>query len=115
MVYRQLGLLWSRFRVEGRDKSYKFALATPLPACIVALWKRFVPGIWLIFAGCFFVYGILAHRTYMIEVRHFYDQVSVAQTIGFVLPYVLILVALGAFAVTTHFLKWPEVLQNSAD
>ena len=90
-----------------------FAFATPFPACAVALWKRLVPGIWLIFAGCFFSYGMLAQRTYMINVRHFPDQPSVAQTIRFSIPCSLILAALGAFAVVTHVLKWPEVLSRS--
>ena len=92
-----------------------FALVTPLPACIVALWKRLVPGMWLIFAGCFFVYGMLAQREYMIKVRHFYDQPSVSQTIKVSLPYTLVLVALGVFAVTTYRLRWPEVMRRSAD
>ena len=90
-----------------------FALATPLPACTVALWKRLVPGIWLIFAGCFFPYGMLAERAYMIEVQHFNDQPTVSQAIRYCLPYTLVLAAFGGFAVVTHCLKWPEVLSSS--
>jgi hypothetical protein len=71
------------------------ALATPLPACIAALWKRLMPGIWLIFAGCFFTYGMLAERAYMIDVRHFSDEPTVARTIKFSLPCSLVLAALG--------------------
>jgi hypothetical protein len=92
-----------------------FAFATPLPVCVVGLWKRLVPGMWLIFAGCFLPYGMLAERAYMIHVRHFLDQTTVMQTIGSSLPYSLILVALGGFAVITHLSKWPEVLHRSKD
>jgi hypothetical protein len=48
-----------------------FALATPLPVCILALWHRVVAGTWLIFAGAFFTYGMLFQRSYMIHERHF--------------------------------------------
>ena len=122
-----LGGLWgcvasaaSAFTIGANDSTPEilaiiFALATPLPVCIVALWKRLVPGMWLIFAGCFFPYGMLAQRAYMIKVQHFYDQETVLETLRFSLPCTFVLVALGAFAVTTHLLKWPEVLQRSAD
>jgi len=90
-----------------------FAAVTPLPACVIALWKRLLPGMWLIFAGCFFPYGMLSERAYMIAVRHFYDQPTVAQTVGFSLPFTLVLAAFGAFAIVTHVLKWPEVLGSS--
>jgi hypothetical protein len=70
---------------------------------------------WLIFAGCFFPYGMLAQRAYEIKVRHFYEQGTVLQTLRFSLPYTFVLVALGAFAVTTYLLRWPEVLQDSTD
>ena len=92
-----------------------FALATPLPMCIVALWKRLVPGVWLIFAGFFFIPGMLAQRTYMIGVRHFPDQPTVGQTIRFGLPLTVALTALGAFAVVTHQLGWPEVLRRKTN
>jgi hypothetical protein len=90
-----------------------FAFATPMPVCLIALWKRLIPGIWLIFAGCYFPYGMLAERTYMLNERHFLNQATVARTIMFSLPYSLILVAFGGFAVITHLLKWPEVLFSS--
>jgi hypothetical protein len=63
--------------------------------------------------GLFFPYGLLAQRAYMIEVRHFSDQQTVSQTIGTCLPITLVLAALGAFAVVTHLLKWPEGLGSS--
>ena len=92
-----------------------FAFATPFPACAVALWKRLVPGMWLIFAGCFLIYGALSERAYMINVRHFPDEPTIAQTITATIPYSLILAALGTFAVITHVLKWPEVLSRSTN
>ena len=122
-----LGGLWgcvvcvgSSFTIGANDSAPEilaiiFAMGTPLPACVMALWKRWVPGMWLIFAGCFFPYGMLSHRAYMIDVRHFYDQPTIAQTIWFSLPYVLVLIALGAFAVTTHALRWPEVMHPAKD
>lgn len=122
-----LGGLWgcavsvgSSFTIGTNDNAPEvfaiiFAMATPLPACVIALWRRLVPGMWLVFAGCFFPYGMLSHRAYMITVRHFYDQPTIAQTIRFSLPYVLVLVAIGAFAVTTHLLRWPEVFRHSND
>jgi hypothetical protein len=90
-----------------------FAFATPFPVCVIALWKRLVPGMWLIFAGCFFSYGVLAQRAYMINVRHFLDEPTVAETMKVSLPISLILAALGAFAVVTHLRGWPEVLSRS--
>ena len=34
------------------------AFATPLPACVVALWKRLAAGVWLIVSGCYLPIGI---------------------------------------------------------
>lgn len=86
-----------------------FAFATPLPACVLALWNRLVAGIWLIFAGCYFVYGMLVQRTYMIQVRHFPDQPTVIQTVLGSLRISLVLIAIGTFAVITDRIKWPEL------
>jgi hypothetical protein len=86
-----------------------FAFATPLPACVLALWNRLTAGLWLIFAGCFFVYGLLEQRTYMIQVRHFPDQRPVSQTVHDSLHITLVLIAIGLFAVLTDRLKWPQV------
>lgn len=122
-----LGGLWgcvecagASFTIGANDSTREilaiiFALGTPLPVCIFALWKRLVPGIWLIFAGFFFIYGTLAQRTYMIDVRHFPDQPTIVQTVRFAIPYTLTLAAFGAFALVTHLLKWPEVLRRSGN
>jgi hypothetical protein len=91
-----------------------FALATPLPACVLALWQRKIAGFWLIFAGCYFPYGMLAQRTYMIHVSNFPDQPSVLQTIRGSLPLSLILIGIGLFSVITAFLKWPKLWADPA-
>ena len=41
-----------------------FALATPRPACILALWQRVIAGSWL---SAFLPYGMVAERAYMIR------------------------------------------------
>jgi hypothetical protein len=86
-----------------------FAFATPFPALILAIWKRLFAGVWLIFAGCYLPYGMLAERTYMIQVRHFPDQSTVLQTIQFSLRASLPLIGLGLFFVITDRLKWPRL------
>ena len=91
-----------------------FAFATPFPACVLALWKRSIAGFWLIFAGCFFPYGVIAERTYMIQVRHFPDQLTVLQTIQHSLYISLPLIGIGLFGVVTDRLKWPRLLGKSA-
>jgi hypothetical protein len=91
-----------------------FAFITPFPACILALWKRLIAGLWLIFAGCFFPYGMMAERAYMIQVRHFPDQLTVLQTIQYSLYISLPLIGIGLFGVVTDRLKWPRLLGKSA-
>jgi hypothetical protein len=78
-----LGGLWgclayarSMFVVDVNDSpreiwALTFALATPLPACVLALWQRVIAGFWLIFAGCYFLYGMVVQRAYMIQVGTF--------------------------------------------
>jgi hypothetical protein len=89
-----------------------FALATPLPACVLALWHRLIAGVWLIFAGCFFTYGMVAQRAYMIHMRHFPNQPTIRQEIKASLPLSLILIGFGLFAVITHLLKWPKLWRS---
>ena len=48
---------------------------------------------------------MLTEREYIVKVRHFYYEPSVAQTIVSILPYSLVLVALRIFAVTTYRLR----------
>ena len=117
-----LGGLWSCSRyafgmfVAGENDSFPeflaltLAFATPLPACVLALWRRIPAGIWLITAGCYFPLGMLFQRLFMIYVRHFPDQDSVSQTLLFCLPYSSVLIALGSFGVVTGLLKWPKLL-----
>lgn len=86
-----------------------FALATPLPVCVLALWHRTFAGLWLIFAGVFFTYGMLVQRSYMIHERHFDNQLSVFRTLLGSLAVSAPLVALGCFAVVTGRAGWPSV------
>jgi hypothetical protein len=90
-------------------RALTFALATPLPACILALWQRLIAGVWLVFAGAYFIYGMQIQRTYMIEVRHFADQPSVLKTVQSSLPLAGLLFALGAFGIVTGLLRWPSI------
>ena len=96
-------------------RAMTFALATPLPACILALWKRVIAGVWLVFSGVYYVYGLLAQRTYMIEVRHFSNQLSVSKTVEASLIFTAPLIALGAFGIITEFLKWPSMWSRQSD
>ena len=120
--FGMLGGLWSCSRytramiLSGNNDSsaeflaLTFAFATPLPACVVALWKRIEAGIWLIFAGCFLPIGMLLQRAFMIYVRQFPDQSTAWQTILVFLPYSLVLICLGSFGVVTGLRKWPRLL-----
>jgi hypothetical protein len=117
-----LGGLWgcvayaSAMFVAGDNDSFPeflaltLAFATPLPACIVALWKRIPAGLWLITAGCYLPVGMLIQHWFMVYVRHFSDQGSVSQAILGCLPYSSALIALGSFAVVTGLLRWPKLL-----
>jgi len=92
--------------------SLTIAFATTLPACLLALWRRLIAGLWLTFAACYFPYALVAQRTYMIQVRHFPDQPTVLQTAEGCLPYSIVLIGLGLFAVITELLKWPRLIGN---
>ena len=117
-----LGGLWgcvayaSAMFVAGENDSFPeilaltLAFATPLPACIVALWKRIPSGLWLIAAGCYLPVRMLIQRWFMTYVRQFPDQGSVGQTILGNLPYSSVLIALGSFGFVTGLLKWPKLL-----
>jgi hypothetical protein len=122
-----LGSLWGCvasaggvFTIGGNDSHQEilaiiFACMTPLPVCILALWKRLIAGVWLIFAGCYFIYGMVAERAYMIQERHFLDQPTIVKTIQFSLPISLALIGIGLFGVVTDLLKWPKLLGSSAN
>jgi hypothetical protein len=97
----------------NNDSSAEFvalAFATPLPACVVALWKRIEAGIWLIVAGCFLPIGMLLQRAFLIYVRQFPAQDSAWQTILVFLPYSAVLIVLGSFGLVTGLRKWPKLL-----
>jgi hypothetical protein len=86
------------------------AFATPLPACVVALWKRIAAGVWLIVSGCYLPIGMLLQRAFMLYVRHSPDEFTAWQTILAILPYSAALIALGSFGLVTGLLKWPKLL-----
>jgi hypothetical protein len=88
-----------------------FAFGTPLPACILALWWRRIAGSWLIFSGCFLIYGLLDQRgweTYGGSV----DEISVWKTILIALPVSSVLVGIGLFSVLTEIRRWPKLLRT---
>ena len=100
----------------GNNDTYQEILAitlaflTPFPVCIMALWKRLIAGIWLIFAGCYFTYGMMVERAYMINTLHLQGEPSVYKTMQYCLPISLILIGIGSFGVITERLKWPRLL-----
>lgn len=118
-LYGCVGCAGASFFIGVNDSSQEiwaitFAYGTPFLACILALWRRLIAGSWLIFSGCFFVYGMVFQRTYMIQVRHFPDQPTVQQTIHGALPVSLALIGVGLFWVMADLLKWPKLLGKTA-
>jgi len=114
-----LAYVGAMFVVGGNDspqevRAITFALATPLPACFLALWKRIVGGAWLIFAGFYYIYGTLVQRAYMIDVRHFNNQLTVSKTVMGSLFIAVPLIALGTFSVITG-LKWPSLWEEPSE
>jgi hypothetical protein len=117
-----LGGLWSCSRytraviISGNNDSFAeflaltLAFASPLPACVVALWRRIEAGIWLIVAGCFLPVGMLLQHAFVTYVRQFADQGTAWQTILDFLPYSGVLIALGSFGLVTGLRKWPKLL-----
>lgn len=90
-----------------------FACATPLPVCLLALWKRVLAGAWLIFAGAFFTYGMLAERSFMINVRHFNGEESILKTVVGSLAVSAPLIAVGLFGVLTGLAGWPSIWKKT--
>jgi hypothetical protein len=121
-----LGGLWgcvayvgAMFVVGGNDspqevRALTFALATTFPACILALWQRVIAGAWLVFSGTYYIYGMLIQRAYMIEVRHFDNQLSVAKTVEASLFLAGPLLVLGTFGIATDLLRWPSVWKRQS-
>jgi len=97
-----------------------FAFATPLPTCVLALWKRLPAGLWLVFAGCFLPYGMLSERTYLMQQKIFpYQpdypfQPTPFETVKGSLPVCFGLVGIGVFFTVTSLLKWPKLLESNA-
>jgi hypothetical protein len=87
-----------------------FVLTTPLFACMVALWKRFIAGVWLVLVGGYFLYAVVVQRNFMIETRHFASQPSLSMTIAGYLPIAAPLFGVGLFGIVTGMMKWPELL-----
>ena len=94
-------------------RSLTFAFATPFFACLVALWKRWIAGCWLIFSFGYYVYAAFKQRSYMLEVRHFPNPPSVRQDVTGLLWFLGPLLLLGLFFVLTDLLKWPKLLEKS--
>jgi hypothetical protein len=110
-----LAFLGSFFTIGANDSAQEVlaltaAFLTTLPACVVALWRRLLAGIWLMLNGCFLLYAAVAQRSYMIKVRHFPDQPTIFETIERFLPYTAVLVGIGLFAVMTELRKWPRLI-----
>jgi hypothetical protein len=108
-------LIWAKaaFTFGGNDTlpeilAITFAFATPLPACVFALWKRVAAGSWLIFAGCFLFYGFLDERAWMIYGGVHQD--TVLRTIMTALPLSGVLIGIGLFGILTGLAKWPKLL-----
>jgi hypothetical protein len=95
-------------------RAITFAAMTPLPACILALWKRMYAGVWLVFAGAYLIYGMLVQRAFMIKVSCCGNQSSVLQTLKFGLLMAAPLLALGTFGIVTDLLKWPSVFKRQS-
>jgi hypothetical protein len=91
------------------------AIFTPFLAFIVALWKRLIAGIWLVFAGCYFPVGMLAERNYLIHVRGFTDQVSVGSYLLNSLKISIPLLLFGGSFVVTELLRWPRLLGQKSN
>ncbi len=91
-----------------------FALVTPFLTCTLALWKRFIAGVWLVFAGSYFLYAAVVQRNFMIETQHFADQPSLPATLRLYLPIVVPLFAVGLFGVVTGLRNWPELLGKNS-
>jgi hypothetical protein len=90
-----------------------FALATPLPTCILALWKRAWAGAWLIFAGSFFPYGMFSERSRMVYLGHAADPPTVWQLTLVCLLFSGVLIGIGLFGILTERAKWPKLLGRS--
>jgi hypothetical protein len=85
---------------------------TLLPACILALWKRTPAGLWLVFLGLLWAYGMFAQRHYMETVRHF-PQPSYLSLLKSTMVPTYLMLAIGLFSLLTERAKWPKNLPLS--
>jgi hypothetical protein len=44
-------------------------VGTTFPACVLALRRRFAAGLWLTSLGCFWMYAVIAQRSFKIHIR----------------------------------------------
>jgi len=114
-LWGRLAFARSAFTIGGNDNwqeiwAMTFAFATPLPACILALWKRVIAGWWLVFVGCFLPYGMLCQRAYMIQVRGSTDEHPILRTVLICLIISGPLIAIGLFGILTGHWNWPKLL-----
>jgi hypothetical protein len=81
------------------------------PTCILALRFRLLAGCMMLFVPCFFIYGSLAQRNFMVDVRHFpqppIDSKQIIGSFALTWPYIV----LGDFAILTSILGWPAVVR----
>jgi hypothetical protein len=85
-----------------------FAFATPVPACILALWKRLLAGYWLIFAGAFFPCGVISQRAWMVYGGQAPDTVLLDTVLCLLVSGPLI--GFGLFGILTEGANWPKLL-----
>jgi hypothetical protein len=84
---------------------------TFLPASVLALWKRFFAGIWLIYLGLLWTCAMFAQKHYVETVRHFRGQSYLEIFAGAMIPAYLLL-SIGVFCLITHFAGWPAPLRR---
>jgi hypothetical protein len=87
-------------------------LASILPCCLLAFWRRRIAGIMLLLGAFAWLLGILIQRSYMLTERHF-PQPSVPRELISGIYIAAPLLAIGFFAIITKARNWPEVLGNS--
>jgi len=113
-----IGLPMATFAAGENDSqpevwAFLLIFGTPLPAFLIALWKRLPAGLLLTFVGLFVPFAMLYQRHYEMVVRHFPDVPSIGATLsGFAQMYVPFL-ALGIFALVTERLKWPRLIGHN--
>jgi hypothetical protein len=98
------GALEAGVHVSLRYVVFTFASATPIMACVFALWHRAIAGWWLVFAGLCVPLGLA------MDVAHARPAFSVVLIGSF--PLMGSSVAVGLFGILTDHWKWPKLLGN---